>query len=75
LVSDFLRSAVSLWSLCRNVILRSGATKNLLFGFVENHADSIGYGKKSRSFATAQDDAEFGGEKLYVCVNFKEREH
>jgi hypothetical protein len=48
----------SLWSLCRKVILRSGATKNLLFGFVvsEHHADSTRVPKKSRSFARAQDD-------------------
>jgi hypothetical protein len=40
----------------RNVILRSGATKNLLLSFGYD-ADSTRLQEKSRSFATAQDDA------------------
>ena len=44
---------------CRNVIVRSGATKNLFFGFVvsEQRANLTRVPKKSRSFARAQDDA------------------
>jgi len=44
--------------LCRNVILRSEATKNLLFDFLvsEHSADLTRVRKKGRSLSTAQND-------------------